>query len=109
MPGLAARTSVVGLDFTDNGGGMPDRKRREKPACLRRLFGCTRGDVLMEYLLVTVFIILPLIGVSTVGFSPGGRSFSVRDTLEGQDFGIIGNAYVEVYRRVMSGIGLPIP
>ena len=76
---------------------------------LRRFLRCTRGDVLLEYVIVTVFIVLPLIGVASAGFSPGGRSFTVKETLEGQDFGVIGNAYVEMYRRIMSGIGLPIP
>jgi hypothetical protein len=76
---------------------------------LGRRLRAERGDVLMEYVIVTVFILLPLIGAATGLFSPAGRTFTVGDTIAGDDFGIIGNALVEVYRKIMCGIALPIP
>jgi len=70
---------------------------------------CDRGDVLMEYVIVTVLIVLPLIGAATGLFNPSGSTFAVGGALDGEDFGIIGNAFVEVWRRVMCGVALPIP
>ena len=74
-----------------------------------RLTACQRGDVLMEYVIVTVLIVLPLIGASTGFFNPAGQTITVRGTLEGQDFGLFGNAFVGAFRRIICGISLPIP
>jgi len=68
-----------------------------------------RGDVLMEYLLLTILIVLPLVGASTGFFNPSGRTFYVEGALSGDDFGILGNAFVQLYRMVMSGVSLPLP
>ena len=68
-----------------------------------------RGDVLMEYVLLTVLIILPLIGASTQLFDPSGQTFNVEGALSGEDFGTFGNAFVQFYRLVMSGVCLPLP
>lgn len=69
-----------------------------------------RGDVLLEYVLLTVLILLPLVGVS-IGLvnASGGRVFSPDGPVQGDDFGLLGNAFVNRYRMVMSGISLPLP
>jgi hypothetical protein len=69
-----------------------------------------RGDVLLEYVLLTMVIILPLVGVSVglVNVS-GKRTFSPDGAVKGEDFGLLGNAFVDRYRMVMSGIALPLP
>ena len=71
--------------------------------------GDKRGDVLLEYVLLTVLIILPLIGASTAFFNPSGRTFIMDGALSGEDFGTFGNALVQLYRLVMSGVCLPLP
>lgn len=69
-----------------------------------------RGDVLMEYMLLTMIIVLPLVGVSIGLVNVGGKgTFSPGGAVEGEDFGLLGNAFVDRYRMVMSGIGLPLP
>lgn len=68
-----------------------------------------RGDVLMEYVLVTVLIVLPLVGASTYLYNPSGVTFDVEGALGGEDFGILGNMFVDLYRMVMSGLSLPLP
>ncbi|MBP7637733.1 MAG: hypothetical protein KBA18_07640 [Kiritimatiellae bacterium] len=68
-----------------------------------------RGDVLMEYVVLCVLVILPLVGASTGFFNPSGRTFSVEGALGGEDFGTFGNAFVQLYRLVMSGVCLPLP
>jgi hypothetical protein len=79
---------------------------------LRRLAHSNRGDVLMEYVLLTVLIILPLIGGSSVLFDPAGKPPMFGDYekgVAGQDFGMLGNSFVQLYRMVMSGVSLPLP
>ena len=68
-----------------------------------------RGDVLMEYVLLSVLIILPLVGASTYLYNPSGSTFDVEGALGGEDFGILGNMFVDLYRMVMSGLSLPLP
>lgn len=68
-----------------------------------------RGDVLMEYVLLTVLIVLPLVGASTEFFNPSGQTFYVAGALPEDDFGLFGNAFVQLYRMVMSGVCLPLP
>ena len=67
------------------------------------------GDVLMEYVLLTVLIILPLVGASTYMYIPSGTTFDVEGALGGEDFGLLGNMFVDLYRMVMSGLSLPLP
>ncbi|MDD4103193.1 MAG: hypothetical protein PHU80_11270, partial [Kiritimatiellae bacterium] len=84
------------------GGG---RAARRKEPCRAE-----RGDVLLEYVLLTMVIILPLVGISVGLVNVGGKStFSPGGAVEGEDFGLLGNAFVERYRMVMSGIALPLP
>ena len=68
-----------------------------------------RGDVLMEYVLLTLVIILPLVGVSVGLVNVSGETFSPGDAVAGDNFGLLGNAFVSRYRMVMSGISLPLP
>ncbi|MFA5203826.1 MAG: hypothetical protein WC708_05410 [Lentisphaeria bacterium] len=75
----------------------------------RKLKKGERGDVLMEYVVITVFILLPLIGASTLLFNPSGRTFTTGGTIEGNDFGVFGNAMAQSFRRIMCGVALPIP
>jgi hypothetical protein len=39
----------------------------------------------------------------------GKRTFSPDGAVKGEDFGLLGNAFVDRYRMVMSGIALPLP
>jgi Flp pilus assembly pilin Flp len=68
-----------------------------------------RGDVLMEYVLVTVVIVLPMVGAATYIYNPSGVTFDLEGALGGEDFGILGNMFVDLYRMVMSGLSLPLP
>lgn len=78
---------------------------------LRALLRCRRGDVLMEYVLLTVLIIVPLVGGFTYIFDFSGKPpmFSPEGALSGKDFGVVGNSFVQLYRMVMSGVSLPLP
>ncbi len=75
----------------------------------RQWWGDERGDVLLEYVVVTVFILLPLIGASTLLFNPSGQTLTTDGTISGDDFGIFGNAMAQSFRRLMCGIALPVP
>ncbi len=68
-----------------------------------------RGDVLMEYVLLTALIVLPLVGVSTELVNVSGQMFTASNAVSGEDFGLLGNAFVQRYRMIMSGICLPLP
>jgi len=79
---------------------------REQRVC--RL-GNERGDVLMEYVLLTILIVLPLIGVSSKLVQVPGPTVTVDGAIEGDNFGFFGDAFVRLYRMVMSGVCLPLP
>ncbi len=61
-----------------------------------------KGDVLMEYVILTTMIIVPLVGL-------GNFMFNIDGSLTGDDFGLFGNSFVNFYRMVMKGICLPLP
>ena len=84
-------------------GHVTDRKKQKS----RR--GSERGDVLMEYVLLTILIVLPLIGVSSKLVQVPGPTVTVDGALEGDHFGLFGDAFVRLYRMVMSGVCLPLP
>jgi hypothetical protein len=77
----------------------------------------------MEYLVVTLVIVLPLLGLTFDVACPvpnaGTGVFRIDDmVLAGQvegapgnfdDFGVVGSQMVYWYRRLMAGIALPIP
>lgn len=70
--------------------------------------GC-RGDVLLEYVVITTLIVLPLVAVGSMLFNPTG--IAVTDPLTGQriTFGLFGDAFVGFYQRLIEGIRLPVP
>ena len=70
-----------------------------------RLWGDTRGDVLLEYVLLTVLIVVPLVGVNQALFNPSGIN---PDTGQ-RALGPFGEAFVGFYQRLVCGIGLPVP
>lgn len=93
-------------------GHMKPLKKYRTGRSLRVIGGALRderGDVLMEYVLLTLLIILPLVGVSVGLVNVSGKTFSSNNAVAGEDFGLLGNAFVDRYRMVMSGISLPLP
>lgn len=68
-----------------------------------------RGDVLAEYAILLVMIMVPLIGASVGLVNPSGATFTTGGTIDGDNFGVFGNAMVEAFRRIMCGLCLPIP
>ncbi len=68
-----------------------------------------RGDVLAEYVLVTVLVLLPLIGAAVGLINPAGSTFTTDGTLDGDNFGTFGNLLVAMFRRIICGLALPIP
>ena len=76
---------------------------------IREIHHDQSGDVLMEYVILSVLIILPLVGASTYLYNPSGTTFDVEGALGGEDFGMLGNMFVDLYRMVMSGLCLPLP
>ena len=62
---------------------------------------CDRGGVLLEYVIVTVLIVCPPGWGALVIFDPQGAVSG--------DFGYLGNSFVQMYRLIMCGIGLPLP
>lgn len=76
---------------------------------LKELCRSSSGDVLMEYVVLSVLIILPLVGASTYIYNPSGATFDMEGALGGEDFGLLGNMFVDLYRMVMSGLSLPLP
>ncbi len=69
----------------------------------------TRGDVLMEYVLLIIVIVLPLVGASSRLVQVPEATFTVDGAISGEKFGLFGDAFVSLYRMVMSGVCLPLP
>ena len=63
----------------------------------------------MEYVLATAMVVGFLVGMSGWIFAPDGSAFTVEGALDGDNFGFLGNAFVDLYRLVLKGISLPIP
>ena len=73
-----------------------------------------RGDVLLEYVLLMVFIVVPVVCGSKIVYDAGGGTqesmASVAIGLEKEDdYGIAGNQIVNMIRRTFMGLALPIP
>lgn len=64
-------------------------------------FRCERGDVLMEYVILTTAVLLPLVVYDQALFNPAGAS-------EG-DLGFFGEQFAGWMQRMMGGISLPMP
>jgi hypothetical protein len=60
-----------------------------------------QGDILMEYVILTVFIIFPLVVYENMLFDPAG-------SVSGK-FGYFGQQFVDWYQRILCGMSLPIP
>jgi len=70
------------------------------------------GGVLFEYVLLMVLILVPLVGVSKFVSSPSGSgmfSSSMAGNSGNEDYGMLGNEFVNWVRRIISGISLPVP
>ena len=80
-----------------------------------------RGAILMEYIILTLSILFPLVLYDTFVFNVAGTDsfeeassepqnilFNVQGSIQG-DFGYFGNRFVEWYQRMMCGLALPIP
>jgi hypothetical protein len=85
------------------------RKINTAVSVLRRGWADEHGDVLMEYVILTTCIVLPLVGVVNGTFNPTGQPlFNPAGAVTG-NFGLFGNEFVGWYQRLVCGIGLPIP
>lgn len=73
-----------------------------------RVLSGERGDVLMEYVLLNILIVLPLVGMSSALVKVPGPTFTGASSID-QSFGLFGDAFVNLYRMVMSGVCLPLP
>lgn len=81
---------------------------------MKREHETARGDVLMEYVLLMVCIVVPLVCGSKFLYNAGGGTQGVTASaalaLEKEDdFGIVGNNLVQMFRRTFMGLALPIP
>ncbi len=70
-----------------------------------------RGDVLLEYVLLMVLVIVPVVTGVKVIFDVGGKSTaSAAMGLEKEDsYGVVGDDLVKMFRRTFMGLALPIP
>lgn len=69
-----------------------------------------QGGLMMEYVLLTLVFILPLIGVSFGLVNANGQVlFAPADAIVGENFGLVGNAIVDRCRMIMCGLCLPLP
>ena len=60
-----------------------------------------RGDVLMEYVILAVSILFPLVVLELQLFNPAGAVTG--------DLGHFGQQFADWYQRMLCGIALPIP
>jgi len=70
------------------------------------------GGVLFEYVLIMVLIVMPLVGVSKFVSSPSGTQlFSTHMLTDSahENYGALGNEFVNWIRRIISGVSLPVP
>lgn len=70
------------------------------------------GGVLFEYVLIMVLILVPLVSVSEFISSPSGTgmfSSSMAVDSAKEDYGMLGNEFVNWVRRIISGVSLPVP
>jgi len=76
---------------------------------MSQLWRDTRGAVLMEYVLVTCAILLPLVGTSFILSSPTGTPMFGALPGGGQNYGLLGQAFVDACREIMCGVAIPLP
>lgn len=86
---------------------------RPVKAFIKSLFLRTdSGGVLFEYVLIMVLILVPLVGVSEFVSSPSGTgifSSTMAVNSAHEDYGMLGNEFVNWVRRIISGVSLPVP
>lgn len=94
--------------------------KRDVPV-VRLMLRSASGGVLFEYVILSVCVIVPLLTGASFLSSPGGPvtitpqesraiftgTMAVDNNRE--EYGLLGNEYVNWVRRVMAGIALPIP
>ena len=67
---------------------------------VRRL-ACERGDVLMEYVILTVSVMIPLVVAQDALFNPAAAWSG--------DLGYFGEQFVGWMQRMLNGVALPVP
>lgn len=60
-----------------------------------------RGDVLLEYVLLMLLVIVPLVSGERLLFNPAGAHKG--------DLGAVGNAFRDLYTHLVMGISQPTP
>ena len=68
---------------------------------MKHLFNDDRGDVLMEYVILTSAIIFPLAVYDSVLFNPAGAVSG--------NLGYFGEQFVGWFQRMIGGVSLPVP
>jgi Flp pilus assembly pilin Flp len=76
---------------------------------LARLQRDERGDVAMEYVILTTLVVLPLLGAAHVLIAPGTPLFDPHGAVVGTDFGALGNEFRHLYQRIVAGVAMPVP
>jgi hypothetical protein len=96
------------LAFRGQGGSIGFQEKRSGQMLLK----CQRGAVLMEYVILLAFIILPLIIFNDTLFNPSGQPlFGPIGIATGNvpNYGLVGQGFHDWYQRLVAGISLPIP
>ena len=68
---------------------------------MKKLLNCERGDVLMEYAILTMVVLIPLVVADQALFNPAGA-------VKG-DLGYFGEQFAGWMQRMIGGVSLPIP
>ena len=68
-----------------------------------------RGSVLVEYIMLNLLILLPLVGFGLGGGSDVGRPVFNAVNDQRESLGFFGDELARWYQRVVDGICLPIP
>ena len=72
-----------------------------------------KGDVLMEYIVLTCSVIFPLVGfmmwsdVGLIGNPPTTAVFNPGAVTN--NFGMVGDSFIQWYQSLVCGVGFPFP
>ena len=84
--------------------------RHVKTSIKKIIVRADSGGVLFEYVLLLVLILVPLICVSKFVSSPSGTGMFYSLGASGvEDYGMLGNEFINWVRRIISGVSLPVP
>lgn len=86
--------------------------RHVKAFVMKHVLRSDSGGVLLEYVLIMVLIVVPLVGASKFISSPSGTVlFSTHMPTDSahENYGALGNEFVNWVRRIISGVCLPVP